>query len=38
MGTRALVNARILLDDGFRDDLAVLLDAAGDIVALVPAG
>ena len=38
MATRALVNARVLLDDGFHDDLAVLLDAAGRIEALVPAG
>ena len=38
MATRALVNARALVDDGFRDDLAVLLDDGGDIAALVPAG
>ena len=38
MATRALVNARVLVDDGFRDDLAVLLDDGGDIAALVPAG
>jgi len=38
MATRALVNARILVDDGFRDDLAVLLDDAGDIATLAPAG
>ena len=38
MALRALVNAKVLVDDGFRDDLAVLLDAAGDIAALVPAG
>ena len=38
MATRALVNARLLVDDGFRDDLAVLLDDAGDIAMLVPAG
>lgn len=37
MATRALVNARVLVDDGFRDDLAVLLDDGGDIAALVPA-
>ena len=37
MATRALVNARALVDDGFRDDLAVLLDDGGDIAALVPA-
>ena len=37
MSTRALVNARVLVDDGFRDDLAVLLDDGGDIAALVPA-
>ena len=36
MATRALVNARVLVDDGFRDDLAVVLDAAGTIAALVP--
>ncbi|WP_372017812.1 N-acetylglucosamine-6-phosphate deacetylase [Pseudoxanthomonas sp. 10H] len=38
MATRALVNARVLVEDGFRDDVAVLLDEAGDIAALVPAG
>ncbi|WP_374319557.1 N-acetylglucosamine-6-phosphate deacetylase [Pseudoxanthomonas kaohsiungensis] len=38
MATRAMVNARVLVDDGFRDDLAVLLDDGGDIAALVPAG
>ncbi|MBO9711175.1 MAG: hypothetical protein J7521_23490, partial [Caulobacter sp.] len=38
MATRALVNARVLLDDGFHDDVAVLLDGAGDIAGLVPAG
>jgi N-acetylglucosamine-6-phosphate deacetylase len=38
MATRALVNARVLLDDGFHDDMAVLLDGAGDIAGLVPAG
>ncbi|MES5813364.1 N-acetylglucosamine-6-phosphate deacetylase [Pseudoxanthomonas sp. Soil82] len=37
MATRALVNARVLVDDGFRDDLAVLLGDRGDIAALVPA-
>lgn len=37
MAASALVNARILLDDGFRDDLALLLDADGTIAALVPA-
>lgn len=37
MATRALVNARVLVEDGFRDDLAVLLDDGGDIAALVPA-
>ena len=36
MATRALVNARVLVDEGFRDDLAVLLDDGGDIAALVP--
>jgi N-acetylglucosamine-6-phosphate deacetylase len=38
MATRALVNARILLDDGFHDDVAVLIDGAGGIAGLVPAG
>lgn len=38
MAARALVNARVLLDDGFHDDLAVLLDGAGLVEALVPAG
>ncbi|AKC86515.1 N-acetylglucosamine-6-phosphate deacetylase [Pseudoxanthomonas suwonensis] len=38
MVARVLVNARVLVDDGFRDDLAVLLDDAGGIAALVPAG
>ena len=37
MAVRALVNAKVLVDDGFRDDLAVLLDEAGGIAALVPA-
>ncbi len=34
--TSALVNGRILLDDGFRDDVAVLVDG-GRIAAIVPA-
>ncbi|MGJ4803517.1 N-acetylglucosamine-6-phosphate deacetylase [Luteimonas sp. SDU82] len=34
--TNALVNGRILLDDGFRDDAAVLIEG-GRIVAVVPA-
>ncbi len=38
MGTVALVNSRVLLDDGFHDDLAVVLDDGGRIGALVPAG
>ncbi|KAF1685179.1 N-acetylglucosamine-6-phosphate deacetylase [Pseudoxanthomonas broegbernensis] len=38
MAARALVNAVVLLDDGFHDDLAVLLDGIGRIEALVPAG
>lgn len=37
MAARALVNARVLVEDGFRDDLAVLLDEAGAIAALLPA-
>jgi N-acetylglucosamine-6-phosphate deacetylase len=37
MAARALVNAKVLAGDGFRDDLAVLLDDAGAIAALVPA-
>ena len=38
MVSRALVNARVLVEGGFRDDVAVLLDDAGSIAALVPAG
>ncbi|GAB3512174.1 N-acetylglucosamine-6-phosphate deacetylase [Pseudoxanthomonas daejeonensis] len=38
MALRALVNAKILVGEGFSDDLAVLLDDAGGIAALVPAG
>lgn len=38
MARCALVNGRVLLDDGFHDDIAVLLDDAGRIQALVPAG
>ncbi|UNK58510.1 N-acetylglucosamine-6-phosphate deacetylase [Pseudoxanthomonas daejeonensis] len=38
MALRALVNAKVLVEDGFSDHLAVLLDAAGGIAALVPAG
>jgi len=38
MALRALVNAKVLVDEGFRDDLAVLLDDDGRIAALVPAG
>ena len=38
MARLALVNAKVLLDDGFHDDLAVLLDAGGRIQDLVPAG
>lgn len=38
MAKRALVNAKVLLDDGFHDDVAVLLDGAGGISGLVPAG
>ncbi|WP_374014139.1 N-acetylglucosamine-6-phosphate deacetylase [Pseudoxanthomonas koreensis] len=33
---RALAGARVLLDDGFHDDLALVLDDAGRIAALVP--
>jgi len=35
MGTLALVNAQVLTDEGFRDDLAVLVEG-GRIAALVP--
>src|SRR5690606_205403 len=38
MATQALVNGRVLLDDGFHDDVAVLLDGSGRIQALVPEG
>jgi N-acetylglucosamine-6-phosphate deacetylase len=38
MAKRALVNAKVLLDDGFHDDVAVLLDGAGGISGLAPAG
>ena len=38
MAACALVNAKVLVEDGFRDDVAVLLDGAGAIAALVPAG
>jgi N-acetylglucosamine-6-phosphate deacetylase len=38
MANRALVNVRVLLDDGFHDDVAVLIDGAGGIAGLVPAG
>ncbi|KAF1697142.1 N-acetylglucosamine-6-phosphate deacetylase [Pseudoxanthomonas koreensis] len=37
MATRALVNAKVLVEEDFRDDLAVLLDDAGEIAALLPA-
>ncbi|ADV26073.1 N-acetylglucosamine-6-phosphate deacetylase [Pseudoxanthomonas suwonensis 11-1] len=38
MASQALVNGRVLLDDGFHDDVAVLLDGSGRIQALVPEG
>jgi N-acetylglucosamine-6-phosphate deacetylase len=38
MATQALVNGRVLLDDGFHDDVAVLLDGSGRIQGLVPEG
>jgi len=38
MATQALVNGRVLLDDGFHDDVAVLVDGSGRIQALVPEG
>ncbi|WP_028914410.1 N-acetylglucosamine-6-phosphate deacetylase [Pseudoxanthomonas sp. J31] len=38
MATQALVNGRVLLDDGFHDDVAVLVDCSGRIQALVPEG
>jgi len=38
MATQALVNGRVLLDDGFHDDVAVLVDGSGRIQGLVPEG
>ena len=38
MATQALVNGRVLLDDGFHDDVAVLVDCSGRIQALGPEG
>lgn len=38
MATQAMVNGRVLLDDGFHDDVAVLVDGSGRIQALVPEG